>query len=490
MQAIDAPSPEHEVLMRVKHLFHVLLWAFLGATGALAQTSSSPYRLGPDDKLRVAVHEWRSARNEVYEWAPLNGEFTVNAAGMVSLPLIGEIKAENLKTSELADVISERLQAKVGFAQRPDTAVEVIQYRPFYIVGVVNKPGDYPFRPGMSVLQAISIAGGFYRAGEGGLSRFERETIASNGDLRVLAVEHLAVLARRSRLQAELSGADSVVFPPELTDNPNRAAAAQAMKEEVDLFKSRKQSLASQLEALAQTKLLIQREVEALKAKDVTQERQLGLAKKDLDNVNSLVSKGLSVAPRQLALDQAVAQIESARMDLALAIIRAEQDIGKTDRDILTLKNNRQNEVLTEVRVAQTQLQEYQERAETAQRLAYESDVVAPQLEDERVREELLQPVFAIVRKGPDGPVETRVSQTSPVEPGDIIKVERPRIARQFNGSPTSRLNVPGQGASSVSPASDKKAPAMPTFSLPAISAQNTIGLPGLRWPNLGPTAR
>jgi exopolysaccharide production protein ExoF len=483
-------SPEHEVLMRVKHIFHVLLWALLGAPAAFAQTASTPYRLGPDDKLRIAVHEWRSARNEVYEWAALNGEFVVNAAGMVSLPLIGEVKAENLKTEELADFISERLQAKVGFAQRPDTAVEIIQYRPFYIVGVVNKPGDYPFRPGMSVLQAISIAGGFYRSGDAGLSRFERETIASNGELRVIAVEHLALLGRRARLQAELSGADAIAFPPELTDNPNRAAAAQVMKEEVDLFKSRKQSLASQLEALAQTKLLIQREVQALQAKDVTQERQLGLAKKDLDNVNSLISKGLSVAPRQLALDQAVAQIESARMDLALAIIRAEQDIGKTERDILALKNNRQNEVLTEVRIAQTKLQEYQERAETAQRLAYESDVVAPQLEEERVREELLQPVFTIVRKGPDGPVEARVSQTSAVQPGDIIKVERPRIARQFNGSPTSRLGVPGQGGPSASPASDKRSPSMPTFSMPAISAQNTIGLPGLRWPSFGSTTR
>lgn len=471
----------------VANIAAAVLMAFSAPSVGFAQERTTDYRLGPDDKVKVSVFEWRSARNEVYEWAALNGEFVINSSGMLSLPLIGEVKASDLRTGDLANVISDRLQAKVGFAQRPDTAIEIVQYRPFYIIGAVNKPGDYPYRPGMSVLQAVGVAGGFYRSGELGLSRFERETIASNGDLRVIAVEHLAMLGRAARLQAELSGANAISFPPEIVENGNRTSSAQIIREESELFRSRRETLRSQLDALAQAKVLVQREVEGLRSKDETQDRQLSLARRELDNVNTLVAKGLAVAPRQLALEQALAQIESARQDLNLSIIRAEQEIAKIERNIIDLRNQRQNEVLAELRLAQTKLQEYQERAETAQRLVYESDVVAPRLEAERAREQMLQPVFLIVRNGPDGISETTVTQTATVQPGDIIKVERPTLPSQFSGNPL--RSERGRSGGPQAQAPEKSAPAMPTFSMPTASAQNALALPGLTWPTVGSPA-
>lgn len=137
----------------------VSILVFSASPLSQAQAAADDYKLGPEDKVRITVYEWRSARNEAYEWSALKGEFTVGPSGTISLPLIGEMEAASLSTGELAGLISDRLQSKVGLAQHPDAAVEVVRFRPFYVLGHVNKPGEYSYRPGLTALQAVSMAG-------------------------------------------------------------------------------------------------------------------------------------------------------------------------------------------------------------------------------------------------------------------------------------------------------------------------------------------
>src|ERR1700756_3963753 len=107
----------------------VALLAFPLSLSAAAEDAQ--YRLGPQDKLNIRVGEWRANRADVYEWKLLNGEFIVDASGNLSLPLLGEIRAQGLTPTELSNRISDRLQTKVGLADRPAAAVEVSEYRPF-----------------------------------------------------------------------------------------------------------------------------------------------------------------------------------------------------------------------------------------------------------------------------------------------------------------------------------------------------------------------
>jgi protein involved in polysaccharide export with SLBB domain len=131
------------------------------ATGApaMAQGSAAPvphvseYRLGPGDKLRVAVF----GREE------LTGEFTIGAQGRISYPLIGEVEAAGHTVPEFSANLTEQLRS--GYVRDPILSVEVAEYRPFYILGEVNRPGAYPYTPGMTVMGAVATAGGFtYRA--------------------------------------------------------------------------------------------------------------------------------------------------------------------------------------------------------------------------------------------------------------------------------------------------------------------------------------
>ena len=160
------------------------------ADAARQNTSGADYRLGSLDKLRIKVTAWRPARAEVFSWKALDGAYSIGAAGTLSLPLLGEVSAAGATTAELASEIADRLKERIGLVESPDVSIEIIQFRPFYIVGHVEHPGEYPYRPGMNVLQALAIAGGNMRISG---QRLEREVIATTGEPNHLEAEKITL---------------------------------------------------------------------------------------------------------------------------------------------------------------------------------------------------------------------------------------------------------------------------------------------------------
>jgi polysaccharide biosynthesis/export protein VpsN len=145
------------VLSQVNRFFIFLLIFFL-ADGVLAQEMPGvdAYKLGSGDKIRITVY----GEND------LSSEVEVDGTGSVSLPLIGEVRAAGLSIREFEDAVENAL--KDGYLVDPRVSVEVLNYRPFYIMGEVNSPGKYNFMSGITVLNAVVMAGGFtYRARTG-----------------------------------------------------------------------------------------------------------------------------------------------------------------------------------------------------------------------------------------------------------------------------------------------------------------------------------
>jgi len=113
----------------------------------------SAYTLGSSDRLRITV----------FGHQDLSGEFEIDGTGAISMPLIGQVSAEDLTTVQLEALIASKLSE--GYVLDPRVSAEVINYRPFYILGEVARPGEYPYTNGLSVQNAIAAAGGFtYRA--------------------------------------------------------------------------------------------------------------------------------------------------------------------------------------------------------------------------------------------------------------------------------------------------------------------------------------
>ena len=119
----------------------------MGKPGSLA------YKLDTGDKVKVIV----------YGEDDLSGEFDVDGSGFVRLPLIGQVRAAGLSLKEFEIAIEAKLSQ--GYLVNPKVSVGVSNYRPFTILGEVNKPGEYPFENGMTVLNAVALGGGYtYRA--------------------------------------------------------------------------------------------------------------------------------------------------------------------------------------------------------------------------------------------------------------------------------------------------------------------------------------
>ena len=117
--------------------------------GEAVQLRSEPYRLASGDRVRV----------NVFRHEDLSGEFQLDGNGNFALPLVGEVDADKQTTRELEQRIEDAYSQ--GYLVNPQVSVEVLNYRPFYILGEVNNPGSYEFSEGMTVINAVALASGF-----------------------------------------------------------------------------------------------------------------------------------------------------------------------------------------------------------------------------------------------------------------------------------------------------------------------------------------
>jgi polysaccharide export outer membrane protein len=142
------------------------------AAAPMPAAYDASYKLDAGDKLRVVV----------YGQEGLTNTYAIDAAGSITMPLIGTVPARGRTPAGLAAEISAKLRN--GYIRDPSVAVEIDSYRPFFILGEVAAPGQYPYVPNMSVESAVAIAGGFS-------PRARRDTVTlthtdSSGSMRVV----------------------------------------------------------------------------------------------------------------------------------------------------------------------------------------------------------------------------------------------------------------------------------------------------------------
>jgi protein involved in polysaccharide export with SLBB domain len=161
-RAVGLESTIHASVMRLvmAALFAIALIVGAMTADASAQgvspgmtSSDADYRLGSGDHVRVTV----------FGEQDLSGDYQVDGAGKLAFPLIGQIDAGGFTASDLQTKLSAALSP--SYVKNPSVSVEVLTYRPFYIVGEVRTPGSYPYVAGMAVINGVALAGGFtYRA--------------------------------------------------------------------------------------------------------------------------------------------------------------------------------------------------------------------------------------------------------------------------------------------------------------------------------------
>ncbi|MCY0966960.1 polysaccharide biosynthesis/export family protein [Parathalassolituus penaei] len=133
-------------MLRLVNLLVVLMCSVLSFSAIAA---SEQYRLGAGDLIQISV----------YDEPDLSQEVRIGLSGSISYPLLGDIQVSGLSPKDLEDKLTSRL--KGPYLLNPSVTVSIVEYRPFYVTGEVEKPGSYAFHPGLTVDKAISIAGGF-----------------------------------------------------------------------------------------------------------------------------------------------------------------------------------------------------------------------------------------------------------------------------------------------------------------------------------------
>ena len=415
-------TKRHAMQLRIRSfslnnvLIHII-FIFYSTMVSSQEIVNKEYKFGVADQIQIRVFDLRSSTGEAYQWPAYNSEYTIDSAGRISLPLIGSIDAQGLTSIELQKKISAQLQAKVGLAQQPSTTVQVIKYRPFYIVGSVQNPGEYEYRPGLTMIQAVSISGGLEKLSGPDKYTFDRNSINLRGDLKRLKFELLALTIRSARLSAEISGSVDFSVESKQLNDFSSPEVANLIQEEKSLLKNRQDSNRSQLANLNSTIETLKEQIKSLEGKDLTQQRQLELSKQEAAQLNDLLSKGLVSTTRRIGAEQAVAGIENNKMDIYISKLKSQQDLKNAQKEIIDLRDKQKIDAIRENTELKSKIIDLNTKIETNNRLL------------ERDGDIISNDIYSRVTYRVKGMISNRTqsfisTDGDPVSPGDVIIVE------------------------------------------------------------------
>jgi polysaccharide export outer membrane protein len=382
--------------------------------------------------------QWIPAKGEYQRWDAVSGEYIVSATGTVTLPMVGTIQVADTDGEALASKIAEQLKVKTGLLTLPSATVEIVEYPPVYVMGSVAKPGEYKFRPGLTVLQALALGGGRHRISVEAGSKDELGLI---GELETTREDILRTMGRIARLQSESAGEPAIRFPSELTENRNKKSVSEIIAQEQIIFEARKSGLDRQLDNLSELQSLFTAEVGTLGQKKDMVDKNIKGVEEELTNVKALVDKGIATVSRRSELERAVASLHSSRLDEMTAAMRARQHLSEATRSSLSLRDQRKIDVSMELQDAQSNLLKLQIREDVLMKTLFvNSASIASQRQKEREPEPGLS--FVVVRNNNDKLEEFAAEETTILVPGDVVKVGiNAPSSRQTSGTPSAGLS-------------------------------------------------
>ncbi len=397
-----------------------ILLVSLAVWHPVSSAAEQAYRLGAGDVIRVTIHRR----------ADLSGTYRVGPDGTFSMPLLGRIEAASMSAAELESHVSRQVDADAE-ASSHLTSVEIVEFRPVFVVGDVEAPGRYPYVPGMTVIHSIALAGGFRAVRQQDLFvRIELHRVLEN--YRNMSAELGVTLAREARLIAERAGSTELDFPTEIGDLLG-ARRQQAVADESTLFQVRRDALRTEIETRRANQTIYQAEISALRAQIAAEDERAALLRQEIESLKS--ASGVTVVPRQMILSMTrEATGIAANRQAALALIaRTQAEIGKVDTEILGLENDRRIEIARELAEARERISGLRTSIDAARTVLTESRMWLPAVASEpRARSDALA---TVLRRTERGFTEVEADELTPLRPGDIV-----RIPMRGSGIPSPRL--------------------------------------------------
>ena len=282
----------------------------------------------------------------------LNRRLIVDSDGNITLPFLGPVKATETPLSELGRRVQAVLAAK-QVAQRADVIVSVSEYGPIYVDGDVARPGEYRYRPDMTVRSAIALAGGIDPSG-GLRGRLTAAQISeAHSDYGAAAIELAKQGARVARLKAELSGADTF-DASEVTAGPS---VDRKVLNEITLIEARQMEVDRQMRLHEQAHL--ERMVAAARDEAAMLEQAEGQQRasfeqvvKDTARSRELVQKGLGTNVRTEDSERGLAEARAQIIDVRVRLAEARKEVEERARQLEMFDDEHRAKVLEMLRDA------------------------------------------------------------------------------------------------------------------------------------------
>ncbi|MER9327912.1 polysaccharide biosynthesis/export family protein [Mesorhizobium sp. M0488] len=387
--------------------------------------SADEYHLGSQDKLTIRIAEWQTVEGTFRDWSAVNGQYTVGPAGTLSVPFVGELPAAGKTTAEVAAAIGEALQRKLALSDKPEASVEMAQFRPFYISGEVQNPGQFPYVPDLTVLKAISVAGGIRRSADYG-PQLGKDMVTAKGNFDIYDDQRVRLIVKRARIDADLAGKTSFEPPKEVEGDPRLPAI---VADEMTILTADQKALKLKLQALDDLKGVLQSEIESLQKKIGNQQKQVDLAQQQLTSIGPLAQKGLVANARLLDSQQSVTDLQGKILDYETAILTAKQAISKATQDAIDAQNTLSSSLAADRQQTEADLNEAALRVNMQKGLMAQATDPATVAASATNEEPTL--IYSLLRAADGKTSEIAAKEDTPVLPGDVIKVKLAPLASQ-----------------------------------------------------------
>lgn len=384
----------------------LLLVFFLA--GLHAAFAEEPYKLQPGDTVELWVAQDQQ----------LNRQVSLGPDGRVSLPLVGQVVAQDLTIDALSDVLKERLQTY--YTENLDITLMLqpseILARSVFVAGDVENPGVYPFRPDMTVMHAVSVAGGLYRAPFAAADQ-DRSTML-RGDIARAQDRVNQLGAVMARLQAELSNSPTIDPTRQELAGIVPEVLAPLVAQEQAVLDMRVAELRIREKSQEQLKAVAIRSLEAVKAQLQSVETRIGLTRQRLDNANKLIAQGFAQGAQRLELESTIASMEGEKSEYVAKVATHEAEVINHDATMEAFVQTRNAALLTA-------LNDTRREREALISTLNDSTRALKAYEDASAGAQATVITYSVLRNRDGMSEEIPVDELTRLESGDLVRVVR-----------------------------------------------------------------
>lgn len=393
-------------------LLAALLWMEVASP---AVAGDGAYHIGPGDTLKITV----------YGQETLTGQFRVGPDGGIGYPMLGQVDVAGLTPGEIAKRIGVELEKHVPSGNAISVSIE--EYAPVFVLGEVEKPGPYPYRPGMIALELLAVGGGLKKPTLA-LDNSRIQLITTEQDYADSQLQRFALQVRRARLEAEMNGAADFSFVLPTHDGiQDINAMSRIVEGEKNLFSVRKATLESQDQALQAQRTGYEQEIATLEQALRLHNDEVSLAAEDVKAMQTLADQKLTQLSKLRETQRSYSVAQRDMLDQQSYLARARQNLLDIERQRIELRNKRIEEDAVDKRETDLEIARADQRMGSL--LATLSELKA-EMTSATEAIATVTTAYTITRLVDGQYQEIAADERTEIKPGDILRASQ-RIDRR-----------------------------------------------------------